>query len=124
MHKRSYYVVIGITIYRILAAHFLIWLIFSHKIDLFKWLLAFSFFTDLIDGYLARRYKATSVLGSRLDSIADDLTIVAALIGIYVLKQGFVREQLIILAALLLLYIFLNVDAFAKYHKVSGFYTY
>src|SRR5579871_1769646 len=105
MHKQSYYVVNGITVYRILAAPFLVWLIFTHKTDVFKWLLAISFFTDAIDGYLARRYKATSILGARLDSIADDLTIVAALTGIYVLKQDFVLQQMPVVLSLFALYV-------------------
>src|SRR5256885_3512486 len=98
MHKPSFYVVNGITVYRIIAVPFLLWLIFTHNINLFKWLLAVSFFTDMIDGYLARRYQATSVLGSRLDSIADDLTIVAAFTGVIILKQSFVLEQIMLFA--------------------------
>src|SRR5437763_15519144 len=92
VHKKSYYIVNSITVYRIIAAPVLIYLVFKGRTDLFKWLLAFSFFTDLVDGYLARKFKATSILGVKLDSIADDLTIVAAIVGLFVLKLDFVKE--------------------------------
>jgi cardiolipin synthase len=80
MHKRSYYMVNGITLYRLMAAPLLVLLVINNRFDLFKWLLAISFFTDALDGYLARRYHVISIAGSKLDSIADDLTIVTGII--------------------------------------------
>jgi CDP-diacylglycerol--glycerol-3-phosphate 3-phosphatidyltransferase len=56
MARAPYYLINGITGYRMLAAPVLVWLIFTGNLDLFKWMLAISFFTDLIDGYLARRF--------------------------------------------------------------------
>jgi cardiolipin synthase len=124
MHKQSYYIINGITVYRIVAAPFLIYLIFTGRIDLFKWLLALSFFTDLIDGYLARRYKTFSALGARLDSVGDDLTIVAAIVGLFVLKLEFISEQKVIFIALFVLYAFQNIAALIKYHATTDFHTY
>ena len=76
--SKHYYWINGITMYRLLAVPFLIYLVVANKPEIFKWFMGFSFFTDMIDGYLARKFKVTSVFGARLDSIADDLTIVAA----------------------------------------------
>src|SRR6187402_3774220 len=98
MSRRSLYIVNGITIYRIATAPVLLFLLWRHELDWFKWLLAASFFTDAIDGYIARKYKVTSVAGARLDSIGDDLTVLVALIGMVVLKWEFVlREKVIFL---------------------------
>ena len=105
MKKSSYYFINGITLYRLLAAPFLVYLIFNNRTGLFKWLLGFSFFTDLIDGFLARRYKVTSILGARLDSIADDLTIVAAIMGTFILKFEFLGEESVIIYTLLILFV-------------------
>ena len=124
MHKQSYFIINGITVYRIVAAPFLLILIFTGHYDIFKWLLGVSFFTDLIDGYLARRYKVNSILGSRLDSIGDDLTIVCALIGLFVFKSDFIKEEAIILLSLFSLYIIQTVLAFYKYGKITSFHTY
>ena len=71
--NRTYYIVNGITLYRMIAAFLLILLIVNHQPEIFKWLPAISFLTDAVDGCLARRYKVVSVLGAKLDSIADDL---------------------------------------------------
>lgn len=51
---------------------------------------AFLFYTDAIDGFLARRYRVTSLWGAKLDSIDDDLTVFVGLTGIMVFKPEFI----------------------------------
>ncbi len=122
--KKSFYLINLITLYRLVAALVLVILIFNKKFDLFKWLLALSFFTDLIDGFLARKFKVSSILGSRLDSIADDSTVVAALIGLFVFKPDFIQEEMNFLLGLFVLFLFQNVIAIIKYRKMTSFHTY
>src|ERR1041385_290259 len=121
---RAYYIINGITVYRLIASPVLMVLIFTGKEELFKWLLALSFFTDFIDGFLAREFKVASVFGSRLDSVADDLTIVAAITGLFVLKFDFVKTQWGIIIPLLALYLFQTALALYRYKKISSFHTY
>jgi cardiolipin synthase len=124
MIKNSYYIINGITLYRMIAAPFLIYLAFTRQFGLFKWLLAFSFFTDAIDGYLARRYQMNSVIGARIDSVADDLTIVASIIGIYLQNPAFLLKEIVAILILLALYLLQNILAFVKYRRVTSFHTY
>ena len=124
VNKNSYYIVNGITLYRIIAAPVLLLLIINHRQDIFKWLLAISFFTDAIDGFIARRYKVTSRLGSTLDSIGDDLTIVAAVTGIFVLKPEFVRQEATPIILLLALFLLQTILALIRYRRLSSFHTY
>lgn len=123
-HKQAWYIINGITIYRIAAAPFLLILLYYNRTDLFKWLLGLSFFTDLIDGFLARKYNVTSVLGTRLDSIGDDLTVLVALIGLIVLKPGFIGQEKITFILLLALFVIQTVYALIRYGKLTGFHTY
>jgi phosphatidylglycerophosphate synthase len=124
MHKPAYYIVNGLTLYRLIAAPVIIVLIFTRHSEIFKWLLALSFFTDAIDGFLARRERVTSVFGSRLDSVADDLTILAALVGLVVYKWDFILEKKIIILILLFLYLFQTSLALVRYKKITSFHTY
>ena len=87
-------------------------------------MLAISFFTDLIDGFLARRYKVTSIFGSRMDSIADDLTFLSAIIAIFVFKVSFIQENIWAIGILLGLYLGQTMFALIKYHKITSFHTY
>lgn len=124
MQKLSYKIINSITIYRIIVAPLLAYLAISKNLDVFKWLLTISFFTDLIDGYLARRFKVTSKFGSKLDSVGDDLTIVAAMVGAFVFKFQFITEELMVISILFGLLILQNVCAFIRYKKMTSFHTY
>ncbi len=124
MHKRGYYIVNGITFYRLIAAPLLIFLIIYKEAGIFKWLLLLSFFTDAVDGYLARRYALVSKFGAKLDSIADDVTIAAAIVGVIILKPEFLRHEIIFIIILLALFILQTTLAFLRYGKISGFHTY
>jgi len=123
MSRRGLYIVNGITLYRIATAPVLLFLLWRHELQWFKWLLAASFFTDAIDGYIARKYKVTSLAGARLDSIGDDLTVLVAIIGMLVLKKEFVREQKVYLLILCGLFIIQTALALGKYGKQSSFHT-
>ena len=124
MHRRSYYIINGITIYRLAASLLLLYLVLLKREDIFKWLLGLSFFTDAIDGFLARKYKVVSVVGSRIDSIADDLTVLMAVIGVVVLKPEFIQQELSLIIVLLVLYLLQTIMALTRYGKISSFHTY
>ena len=123
-HKLSYYVINGITIYRIVAAPFLLILLFTDQHQIFKWLLAVSFFTDLIDGYLARKYQVTSILGTKLDSMGDDLTVLVATVALFVTKPEFIKQQQVLFIMLGGLFIVQTGYALIRYGKVTNFHTY
>ena len=124
MHRRSYYIINGITIYRLAASLLLLYLVLLKREDIFKWLLGLSFFTDAIDGFLARKYKVVSVVGARIDSIADDLTVLMAVLGVVVLKPEFIRQELNLIIVLLVLYLLQTIMALTRYGKISSFHTY
>ncbi len=122
-HKKAWYVINGITLYRIIAAPFLLVLLFNDRYDIFKWLLGVSFFTDLIDGHLARKYKVTSVLGTRLDSIGDDLTVLVGVIGMFVMRPEFIKQEKMVFIILLSLFVIQVGYAFIRYKKMTSFHT-
>ncbi|HVU53816.1 MAG TPA: CDP-alcohol phosphatidyltransferase family protein [Puia sp.] len=123
MSRAGLYIVNGITLYRIVMAPLLLILLWQHELIWFKWLLAASFFTDAIDGFIARKYKVTSLAGARLDSIGDDLTVLVALIGMLALKWDFVLRQKVILLVLCGLFILQTVLALIRYGRQSSFHT-
>jgi len=123
-HKQAWYIINGITLYRIIAAPGLLVLLFTKQYDIFKWLLGVSFFTDLIDGYLARKFKVTSILGTKLDSIGDDLTVLVGLTALFVLKAEFIKQHIIIFIILLALFVVQTTYALIRYRKMTNFHTY
>ena len=123
-HKQAWYIINGITLYRIIAAPFLLVLIFTGQYELFKWLLGLSFFTDMIDGFLARKYKVASIMGTRLDSVGDDLTVLVGIIALFVTKLEFIKEQKFIFLLLLVLFLVQTIYALTRYGKMTNFHTY
>jgi len=113
-----------ITLYRIITFPILIFLVSTHYFNLFKWLLLASFFTDAVDGFLARRYKATSILGAKLDSIGDDLTVLAAVVGMFVTHFDFIEKEIVLIVILLGLFFIQLILSLVKYKKISSFHTY
>jgi len=123
MSKSGLYIVNAITVFRIAAAPVLLLLLWGHELQWFKWLLAISFFTDAIDGFIARKYKITSIVGARLDSIGDDLTVLAAIVGMLVLKWEFVLREKVILLILCGLFVIQTTLSLIRYGKQSSFHT-
>lgn len=123
MSKPAYYMVNGITIYRILAVVALSVLIVHHQWNVFRWLLLLSFFTDVVDGFLARWYGVISKAGAVLDSIGDDLTVAVAIAGLLVFDPAFLRRELVIVVVLASLYLTQTISALIRYRRLTSFHT-
>lgn len=122
--RRPMRIVNAISFFRVIAFPVLILLLFLHDLNTFKWLIIICFITDALDGFLARKFKVTSILGSRLDSLGDDLTVFASFLGVIVFRSEFLMEQWILIAVLWVLYFVQLGYALIKYQKVTSFHTY
>ena len=64
--------------------------------------MAVAFLTDVLDGYLARRWHVESKLGSHIDSLAD-LLMMAVLIIVLLITLEFKDWMIILLASILVI---------------------
>ncbi|GCC50403.1 CDP-alcohol phosphatidyltransferase family protein [Chryseotalea sanaruensis] len=119
-----YYLINSITMYRLVSAPFLLLLVYTGEVLAFKWLVALSFFTDAVDGPLARRFNVISVFGSRLDSVADDATILVSTLGLWIISPEFVHSEWLLFVGLFFLFGIQTVAALIAYKKVTSFHTY
>ncbi|MFM9057120.1 MAG: CDP-alcohol phosphatidyltransferase family protein [Bacteroidota bacterium] len=124
MKQPGFFLVNAITGYRVLASLALFLLAGAGRLDWFQWLLPLSFFTDLIDGPLSRKLNVSSTFGAYLDSIGDDLTVLAGIYGVYVFKNGFLHDFRISIAVMVSLFIAQILFALIRYGKLSSFHTY
>jgi CDP-diacylglycerol--glycerol-3-phosphate 3-phosphatidyltransferase len=122
-HKKAFMLVNLITFYRLTAALLLLILLARQEFGPFRCLLILSFLTDAVDGYLARRFNVLSVFGARVDSVADDLTVLVAILGIVVYRPDFLRSEWLLAAAMVLLYLAQNTAALIRYRKLTSFHT-
>lgn len=117
-------VVNWISFFRVVAFPVFLVLLTLRALDTFKWLVMASFLTDALDGYLARKFKVISILGSRLDSLGDDLAILAAFLGVVVFRWNFLVDQWMLIALLWILFFIQLAYAMLKYQKPTSFHTY
>ena len=110
--------------YRILALPFLVLLLALGIREWFAFFLLISYLTDAIDGFLARKLNLTSARGSQLDSLGDQLTLIAGLSGLLVFETDFIRENLLIISLAFVPYLIQMAIAFKKYGKATAFHTY
>lgn len=121
---KNYNIADWFSFYRVVAAPFLLLLIYLDERLIFTWFLFLSFGTDVIDGYLARKFKITSARGSQLDSLGDQLTLVVGIIGLFVFEKEFMRENFALILVVLIPYVIQMIIAFIKYGKATSFHTY
>jgi len=84
-----------ITIARLIAVPVMVWLFLIDKMTITFWLFICAGISDAIDGYLAKRLDAHSVLGSYLDPLADKLLLIA--IFLLLGRGGFIPVWLVML---------------------------
>ncbi len=71
-----------LSMFRIVLIPFIVLVYFLEKTNLCILLIALSAVTDIVDGFIARRFNMISPLGKALDPIADKLTLLAMLFSI------------------------------------------
>lgn len=121
---KNYNIADWFSFYRIFAAPFLLLFIWLDYRLIFTWLLLISYFTDAIDGYLARKLKITSPRGSQLDSFGDQITLIVGLIGLFIFETDFITTNLVLIAIVFVPYILQMLIAYFKYGKSTAFHTY
>ena len=79
---------------RIILSSYGVYAFFQQRYFLTIILFAISLITDYIDGPLARRWKATSLLGKYLDHIGDIFSVVALMVMIYYIHPGWILSYI------------------------------
>lgn len=121
---RNFNIADWFSFYRILALPVLIVLLALGQRELFAMFLLISYATDAIDGFLARKLKISSARGSQLDSLGDQLTLIAGLAGLLLFETAFIKENLLLIVLAFIPYIIQLALAFKKYGKATAFHTY
>src|SRR5574338_214904 len=89
----------------------------------FLWLFAFSLSTDLVDGYLARRWKVGSEMGAKLDSGGDLATYAVFPLCAWWLFREKVVAQLGFVVAGLVAFVAPTLIGLAKYRRLTSYHT-
>jgi CDP-diacylglycerol--glycerol-3-phosphate 3-phosphatidyltransferase len=110
--------------YRIACSPLLLYFLWIQERELFVWFLLVSYSTDLIDGFLARKFNMTSPRGSQLDSFGDQITVILGFLGLLVFEYNFILNNYILIIIAFIPYIIQMLIAYTKFGKATSFHTY
>lgn len=100
----------------------LLMLAYAGEAKVFFVCLLISLVTDTLDGFLARRLNATSVIGAKLDSLADLATTLAMPPCAWWLRPEVLREEVVAVVALLTFYAAAQGACLLKFRRVTCYH--
>ena len=113
-----------LTAYRLAAAPVAAWMAIGGNRDAFFVLIIISFITDLVDGPIARWMGQETEFGAKLDTIADSCTVLAGILGLYLLEFEDLRPDLPWLYLFLATYGAAAIACLAKFGRPPAYHLY
>jgi len=113
-----------ITSYRLLTFPLILYFIFSGHERLFAIFLIINLVSDIIDGFIARRFHMETELGAKLDSFADNFNYLLAITGIIVFKMEDLRPHLPSFSIFFGMMALTVIVSLIKFRKFPSFHLY
>lgn len=113
-----------LSFYRIVTFPLVLYFAILKYENLFVIFLIINLITDVLDGYIARRFNMQTELGARLDSIADVGTFVLAITGIFLFKGNDLEPHIISFITFLGLYLLSNIISLIKFRRFPSLHLY
>jgi cardiolipin synthase (CMP-forming) len=114
----------ALSFYRILIFPVLLLTIFKEYERVFSILLIINLITDILDGFIARKFNLQTELGARLDSIADTGTFIAAFWGVFAFHMPEFQPYMISFLFYIGLFLFTNILALVKFGRMPSLHLY
>lgn len=112
-----------ISVLRLIAVPVLLWLAWTGAARAFAWLLVVAGMTDMLDGWLARKYGWVSKAGALLDSAADIAIVLVVLFAIWTLHNEVFALHGVVIWAILGIWTVTNFTGLIRYRRLASFHT-
>ena len=113
-----------LSFYRLVAFPFILYCALYNLEKIFVILLITNLITDILDGFIARRFNMQTEFGARLDSIADIGTYILAFVGVFTFKLEDFTPHLISFFIFLGLFIFAELLSVFKFGRLPSLHLY
>ena len=125
MNKKEFWTIPNlITTYRLLMVPVILYFAISGREKLFAIFLVINLVSDIIDGYIARRFKMETEIGAKLDSFADNFNYVLAFIGFFVFKMEDFRPHIVSLIIFLSMLVLTVIVPLIKFRRFPSYHLY
>lgn len=108
---------------RILMAPLMMALAMQHQTFWFFVAMLFSGFTDVLDGFLARRLNQVTTLGSRLDSWGDFIVYSTLAVSAWLMWPDIVKSEWLFAAVIVISFTLPVLVGLVKFHSVVSYHT-
>ena len=112
-----------ISVARIAGSGVMLWLAHAGFAKAFVALFAVLVLSDWVDGKLAILLHQRTVIGARLDSIADAVLYACLLVGTALLKPEFVRSEAVLIGVMVGSYAITVAAALARFRRLPAYHT-
>jgi len=113
-----------ITLYRLLMVPVILYFAISGREKLFAIFLVINLLSDVIDGYIARRFKLETEIGARLDSFADNFNYVLAFIGFFIFKMDDFRPHIVSFIIFVIMLVMTIIVPLIKFRMFPSYHLY
>jgi CDP-diacylglycerol--glycerol-3-phosphate 3-phosphatidyltransferase len=113
-----------LSVFRLILAPVLLYPAWLGQKNIFIILLLIALLTDALDGFIARKFKATSAAGAKLDSMGDMAVYVIIPVCVWWLWPEIIKREAVYVAMAVCGYFFPLVAGVVKFHKIPSYHTY
>jgi len=113
-----------LSFYRILSFPVIFYFAWTNRESIYFILLIISLITDVLDGFIARRFNMQSEFGARLDSFADIGMYIVAIVGVICFKSQDITPYTVSLYLFVSLLILPEVISFIKFRTFPSLHLY
>lgn len=112
-----------LTIVRLMIVPVLVYASWKGNPGIFLGLLAFAFFTDVLDGFIARTFELQTKLGAKLDSLADFAVYMAIPVCAWLLWPDVIRQEILYVIAVVCSILVPVLIGIAKFGSYPSYHT-
>ncbi len=113
-----------ITSFRLLVFPLILYFVLTGNERLFAIFLILSLISDIIDGFIARRFHMETEIGAKLDSFADNLNYLLVFAGLIVFKMEELRPYLFSFIIFMGMLVLTVIVSLIKFRKFPSFHLY
>jgi len=113
-----------LSLYRLFSFPFILYIAIQGYERLFVTLFVINLVTDILDGFIARRFNMQTEIGAKLDSIADIGSFILAFVGIFIFKSVDFSPHIISFGFFIGLFVFSNLLSLIKFRKSPSLHLY
>lgn len=113
-----------LSLYRLFSFPFVMIFIFLGHEKLFAFFIWFNLTTDILDGWIARRFNQMTEIGAKIDGLADSGTYILAITGIFVFKWADFQPYAFSFFLFIVIVFVSKIFSLIKFGRFYGFHTY